>query len=209
MKRRIELRDGAWLDLDPSFLGEHEEVDFDALCDVIPLSQKTITVAGRRVLEPRLSAWIGDPEARYTYSGTSFDPSPWPPPLAAIRARVEEATSARFNSVLANLYRDGHDSMGFHADDEPELGPDPIIASVSLGAPRRFLIRHRREKRGEASIALDLGHGSLLVMGGTTQRFYRHAVPKRQGAAGARLNLTFRFLFAAGHPRGAALRGGP
>ena len=113
----------------------------------------------------------------------------WTPLLDALGARAGEAAGTAFNSVLMNLYRDGRDSMGWHSDDEPELGDDPVIASLSLGAPRRFVLRHAK-KRGRW-ITLVLGDASLLVMAGTTQRFYRHAVPKEDDA-GERINLTFR-----------------
>lgn len=150
-----------------------------------------IRIFGRDVPTPRRSAWFGDPGARYTYSGLTLDPRPWPPALAPLRDRVEAAIGSRFNAVLANLYRDGTDSMGWHADDEPELGRDPVIASVSVGAVRRFTMRHAT-RRDLEHLVLELEHGSLLVMAGSTQHHWRHALPKTRRPVGPRVNLTFR-----------------
>ncbi len=156
----------------------------------IEWQQEEILIFGRRRLVPRLVAWHGDPLARYTYSGTGHEPRPWTATLLEIRARVEALTGVAFNSVLLNLYRDGADSMGWHADDEPELGRNPQIASVSLGATRRFRLQHRRRK--SETLSLDLGHGSLLLMAGETQHHWRHRVPKTAAPVGERINLTFR-----------------
>lgn len=151
-----------------------------------------IRLFGREVDSPRLSCWIGDADAVYRYSGTRFEPHPWTPELQALRARLQRETGARFNSVLANLYRDGRDAMGWHSDDEPELGARPLIASVSLGGERRFLLKHRRQPQHR--LALPLPHGSLLLMGGDTQRDYRHALPRTARPVAARINLTFRLV---------------
>lgn len=153
-----------------------------------------IRIFGREVDSPRLSCWIGDPGAVYTYSRTRFEPEPWPAVLVAIRDRLRTRLGLEANSVLANLYRDGRDRMGWHSDDEPELGPAPEIASLSLGATRRFLFKSR-EKRG-SRLALDLPHGSLLLMRGQTQRLYRHALPGTRWAVDERINLTFRRILA-------------
>jgi alkylated DNA repair dioxygenase AlkB len=156
----------------------------------IEWQQEEILIFGRRTLVPRLVAWYGDPVASYTYSGTRHEPRPWTITLLGIRARVEALTGETFNSVLLNLYRDGSDGMGWHSDDEPELGHDPRIASVSLGATRRFRMQHRRRKSEVLSV--DLGHGSLLLMAGETQHHWRHCVPKTAARVGERINLTFR-----------------
>jgi alkylated DNA repair dioxygenase AlkB len=163
-----------------------------ALLDAVPWKQEHIVLFGRRIAQPRLSCWMGDPGAVYTYSGASFEPTPWVEAAADIRRRVEAAARTPFNSVLLNLYRTGADSMGFHADDEPELGDAPIIASVSLGATRRFVLRPRRHRRSMPSVRLSLEHGSLLVMRGETQRLWAHGVPREPSVVGARVNLTFR-----------------
>lgn len=184
----------AWL---PGWLGAGEaDALLAGLHRAIDWEQHRIRMFGREVDVPRLSCWIGDPVASYTYSGTRFEPRPWPPLLAALRERVAQVCGARFNSVLANLYRDGSDSMGWHSDDEPELGPQLVIASLSLGAERRFRMR-RKLPRGHKPVAGDtlelrLGHGSLLRMAGDTQRLYRHDLPKARAATGPRINLTFR-----------------
>ena len=149
-------------------------------------------IFGQRRPVPRLVAWHGDPGASYTYSGTPHDPLPWTQPLERIRSRLFDLTGGQFNSVLLNLYRDGRDGMGWHADDEPELGREPAIASVSFGATRRFKLRHRRSR--SAANTLDLAHGDLLLMAGATQHHYVHAVPKTARPVGARVNLTFRWV---------------
>lgn len=138
---------------------------------------------------PRLTALYGDEGIIYTYSGVSYPCLVWTPELDRVRGRVEQTTEARFNSVLLNLYRDGRDSMGWHADDEPELGANPVVPSISLGAPRRFLLRHNRTKR---RIEYTLAHGSLLIMTGTLQHFWKHQLPKTARPVGERINLTFR-----------------
>jgi alkylated DNA repair dioxygenase AlkB len=187
---RIELSDGAWLELDRAWLSAQRAHDVaEALLREIPFEPRAIRIFGREVMQPRLVAWMGDAEAVYTYSGVRHDPLPWTPTLAALRAELQQRTQLTFNSVLCNLYRDGRDSMGLHSDSEPELGPDPIVASLSLGAPRRFQLRHRKR---DHKLQLTLDDGCLLVMCGTTQSFYRHAVPKQPGLDAARINLTFR-----------------
>lgn len=149
-----------------------------------------LLIFGRRRAVPRRVAWHGDPGARYRYSGTTHEPQPWTPMLAAIRDRVARLAGHPFNAVLLNLYRDGRDGMGWHADDEPELGAEPVIASVSFGAERRFRLRHRH--RPDARLDLVLPHGSLLLMAGPMQRHWVHALPKTATPVGARINLTFR-----------------
>ncbi|MBC6612951.1 alpha-ketoglutarate-dependent dioxygenase AlkB [Hymenobacter sp. BT507] len=157
--------------------------------------QEAIRLYGREVLQPRLTAWHGDSAATYRYSGLQLTPQPWTPALQELRKQVETATGAAFNSVLLNLYRYGQDSMGWHADDEPELGPAPVIASLSLGATRRFRLRPRDAREiPHAPLSLDLPSGSLLVMRGPTQQHWLHAVPKTARPTDARLNLTFRLI---------------
>jgi alkylated DNA repair dioxygenase AlkB len=191
--QRIELP-GAELRFAPTWLARAEA---DALfADLLAASGwevHRIRIFGREVDSPRLSRWIGDPDAVYTYSRTRFVPQPWPSALAAVRARLEVEFAAGFNSVLANRYRNGRDRMGWHSDDEPELGPRPFIASLSLGATRRFALKPRGEG---GRLALDLPHGSLLLMAGDTQRRYRHALPGTARPVGERINLTFRRVFA-------------
>jgi len=162
---------------------------FEALRADTGWRQEEIVMFGQRRLVPRLVAWHGDPGARYTYSGVVHEPLPWSAALLEVRGHVESLSGHRFNSVLLNLYRGGSDGMGWHSDDEPELGRDPVIASVSLGVTRRFRLRHR-ERRD--TVPIDLGHGSLLLMQGPTQHHWVHAVPKTSRPVGERINLTFR-----------------
>lgn len=151
-----------------------------------------IRLFGREHASPRLSCWIGDPGTAYRYSGSDFEPRPWPADLRPVRERLSAELGVGFNSVLANLYRDGRDCMGWHSDDEAELGAAPVIASVSLGATRRFVLKHRHDPERRLEIALP--HGSLLVMAGATQRNYRHALPRTAKPVGERINLTFRCI---------------
>lgn len=163
-----------------------------ALRAEIAWEQHCLRLFGRRVEAPRLSAWIADPGASYRYSGTRFEPRAWTHTAGSLRDRLNARLGAGFNSVLANLYRDGRDSMGWHADDEPELGAQPLIASLSFGAARKFRLRSRRDKRVVQMIELE--HGSLLLMGGETQRLYQHDLPKVHGHVEERINLTFRHI---------------
>ncbi|MEL1266175.1 alpha-ketoglutarate-dependent dioxygenase AlkB [Pseudoxanthomonas putridarboris] len=184
---------GASLAFMPHWL-ETDQADalFSELRRAMPWEVHRIRMFGRRVDSPRLSCWMGEPEAVYRYSGADFVPHAWLPALRAIRERLRRELGVPFNSVLANLYRNGHDAMGWHSDDEPELGPRPVIASVSLGATRRFLLKHRKDKALKQ--AIELPHGSLLVMSGDTQRLYRHALPRTARPVGERINLTFRWI---------------
>ncbi|GAC1588184.1 MAG: alpha-ketoglutarate-dependent dioxygenase AlkB [Hymenobacter sp.] len=180
--------------LDPAFLPAAEAAALlTQLTSGLAWEQRAIRLYGQLLPQPRLTAWHGDPAARYAYSGLTWEPRPWTPALLGLRQRLEAATGAQFNSVLLNLYRDGRDSMGWHADDEPELGPAPVIASLSLGATRRFRLRPR-VGRAHAPVGLDLPSGSLLLMRGPTQRHWQHALPKTTRPIGPRLNLTFRWV---------------
>ena len=151
--------------------------------------QEQITVYGKAYRQPRLSAWYGD--LGYSYSGIRLEPEPWTPTLQAIRERVETLVGQDFNSVLLNYYRDHNDRMGMHSDDEKELGPRPVIASLSLGAVRNFLLRHKT-RRDLPGVKLPLHCGSLLLMSGDLQRHWRHGINAQRQACGARINLTFR-----------------
>lgn len=153
--------------------------------------QPAIRIYGREVAIPRRQWWMGDADASYRYSQTLFQPDPWHPAIAAVAAEVGAACGQPFNSVLLNLYRDGADHMGWHSDDEPELGPQPQIASLSLGATRRFLLRH---KQLGCRFELPLAAGDLLVMAGDTQCHWSHAVPKEARVQHPRINLTFRTI---------------
>ncbi|NAX48765.1 alpha-ketoglutarate-dependent dioxygenase AlkB [Photobacterium halotolerans] len=162
---------------------------FSELRQSLDWQQEAITLYGRRVMQPRLQAWCG--EASYTYSGLTMQLAPWTPALQQIKAACEQVANTRFNSVLANLYRNGQDSMGWHQDNEPELGPEPVIASVTLGDTRRFLLKHRRTGQ---RIDFQLSHGSLLIMAGQTQVHWVHSVPKTTQPHSERINLTYRWI---------------
>jgi alkylated DNA repair dioxygenase AlkB len=170
-----------------------EEADFllARLLEELDWQAESIRIAGREIQVPRLVCWYGDTQAHYRYSGVDHRPLPWTATLQALRVRVETRCQRRLNSVLCNLYRDGRDSMGWHADNERELGPNPFIASLSLGAERRFDLRH--DRTGEI-LHLPLTHGSLLLMGGSLQHHWRHRIAKQVGIAEPRINLTFRLI---------------
>jgi alkylated DNA repair dioxygenase AlkB len=157
----------------------------------VPWRAEEITLWGKTFLQPRLSAWYGDIGAHYTYSGIKLTPLPWSELLLRIKSRVEAAAKISFNSVLLNYYRDNRDSMGFHSDDEAELGRQPVIASVSLGEERTFILKHK-ENRTLKPIRIDLASGSLLLMMGDTQHNWRHGIDKEVRSCGPRINLTFR-----------------
>jgi len=182
--------------LDPDFLAPEQALAYlRELQKTLDWRQEPIRLFGREVLQPRLTAWYGDATAYYGYSGLRLAPLPWTPALLDLREQVEAAAGARFNSVLLNLYRYGQDSMGWHADDEPELGPTPVIASLSLGATRRFRLRPRdAQATPHALVSLELTNGSLLLMRGPTQQHWLHAVPKTARPVAARCNLTFRWV---------------
>ncbi len=164
----------------------------EALLHEVPWRQDHVVVFGRRSPIPRLQAWIGDPGRRYAYSGIELEPQPWTPTLTAVRELVTGLAGTPANSVLCNLYRDGHDSVAWHADDEPELGPEPVIASVSLGATRRFQLRRRDDPDERRD--LELRHGDVIVMSGPTQRAWLHRIPRTATSVGRRVNLTFRTI---------------
>jgi alkylated DNA repair dioxygenase AlkB len=161
------------------------------LIESIPWRQDSIVLWGRRVPQPRLTAWYGDPGRRYTYSGLTLKPLSWTDELSHLRMMAERVAGAGFNSALLNYYRDHNDSVGFHADDEPELGATPTIGSVSLGETRTLTFKPRTRK-DRAPVRIALESGSLLVMKGDTQRNWRHAVAKETRPCGPRVNLTFR-----------------
>lgn len=163
------------------------------LLQEIQWRQETITLWGKSYPQPRLSAWYGDADNRYAYSGVVLEPQPWTDTLLRIKADIEHLTGDRFNSVLLNLYRNEHDSVGWHSDAEPELGKMPVIASLSLGATRTFRFRHKKRKDLKP-VSIELTDGSLLLMAGTTQRFWQHTVTKEREPRGPRINLTFRTI---------------
>ena len=192
--QRIELGEGCWLEWWPDFLGARADDRLQDWVDELPLRADRFSIFGRSVAVPRLVAWVGDPGCRYRYSGQTYEPAAWTPRLTRLRRLLSKRVGLAWNGVLANYYRDGRDSVGWHADDERELGPAPddvAIASLSLGAVRRFRMR---PKCGEGGRELRLPHGSLLVMRGLTQRHWQHCLPKTRAGVGPRLNLSFRVV---------------
>lgn len=187
------LLDGAELQFEPDFLTPAQaDAAFAAIATEVPWTQHHVRLFGRTLAAPRLSSWHGDPAAHYRYSGTTHPPLVWTPTLVQLRDQLSAHLGCGFNSVLCNRYRNGNDSMGWHADDERELGADPIIASISLGASRRFDLK-RRDRTGKTR-SLELTHGALLVMAGQTQRHWLHQLPKVRHAVGERINLTYRMV---------------
>lgn len=178
----------------PDFLHTAESTDLMlSLLQHTPWRQDYLRFGGKSVPVPRLQAWYGDERSTYGYSGLRLPPLPWTPQLAELRERLENTLQLPFNSVLLNYYRDGSDSVAWHSDNERELGPDPQIASLSLGAPRLFELKHRNVRQhGKRRIML--GDGSLLLMGSGLQRHWLHQLPKTPGVTTPRLNLTFRFI---------------
>lgn len=177
--------------LEPDFLPRDEAAHwFAALEASTPWESHSFTIFGRTVPMPRRIAWYG--AHAYGYSGVVHPSRPMPPALTGLRDRVERACGHPFNCALLNLYRTGRDSMGWHADDDYEAGAHSGVASLSLGAVRRFRLRHRDQER--PSIGVDLGPGSLLFMAPGTQASWQHALPRTARAVGPRLNVTFRHL---------------
>ena len=163
---------------------------FERIMHETPWEQRKIMLFGKPVAQPRLACWYGD--LAYSYSGIILEPREMTATLLDIKQRCQDLTGSIFNSVLVNLYRHGQDSMGLHADDEPELGNEPVIASVSLGAGRNFRLRHRATKE---KVQIELESGSLLIMSGLSQQCWMHDIPKTKKIVEPRINLTFRFVY--------------
>lgn len=161
------------------------------LIDNVSWNQESMEMYGKQVLFPRLTAWYGDNNKPYSFSGITLQPKPWSEELLQIKKDIEPFSKVTFNSVLLNLYRDGNDSISWHTDAEKELGRNPVIASVNFGAERAFQLRHIETKE---KIEIVLKHGSLLIMLGELQHFWQHQVPKTKKKKSARVNLTFRVI---------------
>ncbi len=196
----------AWSDRMFAYLQENDSADWrtidwrkvsaEALGQIgftnVRWKQDSMKLYGKDIPLPRLTAWYGDPGAAYTYSGIKSEPNPWTDGLLHIKDRIEDASGSTFNCVLLNWYRDGKDSLSWHADDEKELGVDPVIASANFGATRDFQLR--RNSDHAEKITIPLQHGTLLLMRGELQRHWKHAVPKRATVDGSRFNMTFRTI---------------
>lgn len=169
---------------------------FGFLKESIPFTQESLVLFGKEKMQPRLLSYHGDSEAVYSYSGRRYEPKPWTAELKRIRDRLESESVYRFNAVLVNYYRDGNDSMGFHADDERELGRYPVVATVSLGAERTFVLKPK--DGGEERERVSLKNGSLLIMRGDTQHVWKHGIPKQPSKTDGRISLTFRRVYRTG-----------
>lgn len=192
MKHAYRFAD-ADIRLNRHFLPPAAATEFmNELLPAVDWQQDTLTLFGKTHGLPRLHQWYGDQGTVYKWSGIEMQPRPWLPALARLRDAVESQAKTKFNCVLVNLYRDGRDCMGWHADDEAALGKQPVIASISLGAERDLLLRRRGAR--SKSERISLSHGSLLIMAGDAQSNWQHAVPRRKHVAEARINLTFRYI---------------
>jgi alkylated DNA repair dioxygenase AlkB len=165
---------------------------FEQLVNEVPWKQDKMKIYGKEINFPRLTAWYGESDEVYVYSGVVNVPVKFSPLLEGIKQAVEQQCGHRFNTALLNYYRDGNDSMGWHSDDENELGGNPVIVSVSFGASRIFQFKHKQQKNAKVSINLD--NGDLLIMQGQTQHHWLHQVPKTSRMQGARINITFRYI---------------
>lgn len=177
----------------PNFFSRLESDQlFTSLLENIKWQQDSIRFYGKDICIPRLTAWYGDKNKSYTYSGIPMKPYVWTKELLQIKERIEKKAEVEFSSVLLNRYRTGDDSVAWHCDDEPELGINPVIGSVSFGASRQFKLRHLEEK--ELIRDVELNNGSFLLMKGETQHKWEHCVPKTKKKIGERINLTFRVI---------------
>lgn len=188
----IPLYDGELLYVSSFFSQQEADILFADLHDTIAWQHDAMKLYGKTIPFPRLSAWYGDAGAVYSFSGLTFDPHPWTTSLSTIKHRIEALAGVQFNSVLLNRYRTGRDYMGWHSDDERELGINPVIASVNLGAERLFQFRRKNNHREKIEIHLE--HGSLLIMRGAIQHHWQHQLPKTAKPLGERINATFRII---------------
>jgi alkylated DNA repair dioxygenase AlkB len=174
------------------FSSDQSDELFIKLNQTTDWQQDTIKIFGQNIPLPRLTAWYGDEGKSYKYSGIEQHPKPWNPTILEIKSRVEKIAKVNFNSVLLNLYRDGKDSVAWHSDDEPELGRNPIIGSVSFGGTRRFSLKHKQDQGSKFDI--ELTKGSLLLMRAETQHHWLHQIAKTTKLVSPRINLTFRII---------------
>lgn len=188
---RIEMPDADVQFLQRLPMPQSDDNIFEQLFRETKWLHEKVIVWGKEHLQPRLTAWYGDPGRSYTYSGTVMFPLPWTNLLLSLRRELEELTDARFNSVLLNLYRDHNDRMGFHSDNEPSLGKEPTIASLSYGATRTLIFKHKKRADLERK-RVPLVSGSVLLMRGATQMNWVHGIDKESRPCGPRINLTFR-----------------
>jgi alkylated DNA repair dioxygenase AlkB len=174
------------------FTPAESDVFLEQLIHQVAWKQEPIKMFGKLIMQPRLTAWYGDLDKTYRYSGITMTPLPWSDTLLTLKNKINAFAGTSFTSALLNYYRDGKDSMGWHRDNEKELGLNPVIASVTFGAARNFQLRHYRDKKNLTNIMLT--HGSLLLMRGTTQHYWEHQLPKTSKVIAARINITFRVI---------------
>jgi alkylated DNA repair dioxygenase AlkB len=174
------------------FTPEESDQLFKALTENIAWKQEPVIIMGKEIMQPRLTAWYGNADKSYSYTGITMKPHAWTPELLIIKERIEKIAAQQFTSALLNFYRDGKDSMGWHRDNEKELGNNPVIGSVSFGTSRFFHLKHRQDKTLRQKIALT--HGSFLLMKGSTQHNWYHSIPKELKVMESRINITFRTI---------------
>lgn len=176
------------------FFESYIDMPMEKITEGIIWRNDPITLFGKTYPQPRLTAWHADPGVAYSYSGIKMNPAPWTPVLLELKHQLESDLNSRFNSVLVNYYRDGNDHMSYHSDDEKELGVNPLIASLSFGDTRSFLLKHKFNK-AQKTIAIEVSDGSLIVMKEELQHFWQHKISKTKKPVGPRLNLTFRYVY--------------
>ena len=187
----ISIPNGEYIYLSDFFTKSESDKYFQVLKDDILWKQESMNMYGKQVMFPRLTAWYGDNNKPYSFSGITLRPHSWTKELLEIKNKIEPIANTQFNSVLLNQYRNGNDSISWHTDAEKELGLNPIIGSVNFGATRKFQLRHIETKE---KIEIELTHGSLLIMQGELQHFWQHQVPKTAKKVNERINLTFRVI---------------
>lgn len=185
------IQDGEYIFIPNFFSVLESDYYFKKLKENTHWRQESMHMYGKQVLFPRLTAWYGDNDKQYSFSGITLKPEEWNKELLDIKSKIEPVANTNFNSVLLNLYRNGNDSISWHTDAEEELGSNPIICSVNFGATRKFQLRHIETKE---KIDINLTHGSLLIMLGELQHFWQHQVPKTNQKVTERINLTFRMI---------------
>jgi len=187
----IKIQNGEYIYVPYFFDSSKADHYFQKIINEIDWKQEEMIMYGKRLKFPRLTAWYGDNDKPYSFSGITLNPKPWTSELIEIKKKIETKCNVVFNSALLNLYRNGKDSISWHTDAEKELGRNPVIASVNFGATRNFQLRHIRSK---VKLEIELTHGSLFIMQGELQHYWQHQVPKTNKTIGERINLTFRVI---------------
>ena len=186
-----KIENGEYLFYPTFFSKDESDLYLKTIKENIDWKQESMNMYGKQVNFPRLTAWYGDNDKPYSFSGITLEPKSWSKELIAIKEKIEPISKVVFNSVLLNLYRSGNDSISWHTDAEKELGINPVIASVNFGATRKFQLRHIHTKE---KLEMELTHGSLLIMQGELQHYWQHQVPKTSKVIDERINLTFRVI---------------